>query len=239
MRFEQKASRRSPEEHTTTLRALFAGCAVVCCLAPLLCGAGCTTLLMDGNGPMDYRQTKLASLSPLANAAQLTASGDVKHLAAGKSCFLNVGQSFGKAFSFRRVNEFLAGRREDGNVFLACRNYWFPLFLLDDIVTLYDANGAPLAVMSSFGFLDMVGLVYKRVSYTRAVDDRKHERFYTGFRTIWGLPKYIGDPQQARQRKYIEKEAWVVLLGVFGMGDVNGRRYMQLLWIPIPIGSSR
>ena len=47
----------------------------------------------------------------------------------------------------------------------------------------------------------------------------------------------IVDPEVGLDEvKYELKDGTSILMGLFGWGRVNHRRYLQLLWIPIPIG---
>ena len=48
----------------------------------------------------------------------------------------------------------------------------------------------------------------------------------------------IVDPEVGLDEvKYELKDGTSILMGLFGWGRVNHSRYLQLLWIPIPIGT--
>ncbi len=48
----------------------------------------------------------------------------------------------------------------------------------------------------------------------------------------------IVDPEVGLDEvKYELKDGTSILMGLFGWGRVNHRRYLQLLWIPIPTGT--
>jgi hypothetical protein len=83
---------------------------------------------------------------------------------------------------------------------------------------------AARSVISIPGF----GLGWSRVRKVRPVD-----------RLDWpGLHAVTNPRRPLSEARYDVREGNILLLGLLGWGRVNRTRYLQLLWIPVPIGSA-
>ncbi len=117
-------------------------------------------------------------------------------------------------------------RDAEARQFYASEDEWDAVVAWGERVDCWDlATGervAARAVISVPGF----GLGWTRVRKVRPVDDTG----LPGLNTVAYSKRPLADAQ------YDIRDGSILLLGALGWGRVNRRRYIQILWLPIPIG---
>ena len=226
--------------------------------------SGCTILMCcDGDGPLTHDELgdwQGLAPRPAPEAAKMAALiADLKQVQhagfAGRYSLPGDAASF--AFNFFLVSDipftpcpglivkgrrspwtrFLPGRyhgdwvyfdpkRMDARTFYASDDGWNALVAWADRAEAYDAaTGQRVAARRTEEIIG-AGLGWTRICEVMPID-RDEVR---GVQAI-ASPKV--DPTQAR---WVIRDSNTLLLGIFGWGRVNHTRYLQILWIPIPVG---
>jgi len=200
-------------------------------------------LFLGGNGPMPYSRTSLARMpeAPELPAAFYPARAET---APGWWSAPNWPGVWGLNFATLGIAETKplgVGCTGSGEFMCLVASERAPLcgllYAAGDSTT-YAESGRPIAAGSSVevpGIPPLQGLLFAHYAGTRGVPDR------AGFSCgpqIFPRCRYEGSLTEADRAAYNEHDAWFVLWGAFGRGEVNGRRYVQVLWIPVPTGGA-
>jgi hypothetical protein len=121
-----------------------------------------------------------------------------------------------------RAREFYAAKKEHGG----------GLILGDLLYAGYTANAYDAATHERVAAAKSTivlgwGLLYTRYRRVLPVDEDGDK----------GLGIFAGGRASPSRVRYDVKDGTISLLGLIGWGRVNRKRYLQLLWIPIPIGT--
>jgi len=120
----------------------------------------------------------------------------------------------------------------DGREFYATESEWGPGLMLGDFIAAgdtanaYDAATHERVAAQKTSIAFGLGLLYTRCRSILPVDERGRE----------GLQVIKDRSISPRRTPYKLKDGSISLFGMLGWGRVNRKRYIQILWIPIPIG---
>ncbi len=118
--------------------------------------------------------------------------------------------------------------KRDPKQFYAAQDQWTALLVWGDRADAYDVATRERVAARATNEIIGLGLGWTRVRDVMPLD--REER--AGVHAL-AQPKV--DPAKL---KYQVRDGNIILLGIVGWGRVNHKRYLQLLWIPIPIGSA-
>jgi len=202
------------------LALLVALCAVAMAVS------GCTTLLMGGFGPTPYAETSLSRVPAFDGAKELLSVPAVEELKPLQCVRLSYLVDSGGAIV--RVHRNRLGQ----TLVTATRQSPMPQWLLlwNDRAVAYRPDGVPIAWRQEQMPNPLMTVLVGPLFYWR--------RAYISSGGV-GNRIYDMDPASATEFRYNHKDAWMTLFGLFGLAEVNGRRYVQLFWIPIPLGATR
>jgi len=110
--------------------------------------------------------------------------------------------------------------------FYATQQGWDCLLYWTDRADAYDVATGQRVAAQGFDEVIGLGLGWTRVREVAPVD-------MDGRPGVHPLASPKADPEKI---KYEVRDGNIILLGILGWGRVNHKRYLQLLWIPIPIG---
>jgi len=119
---------------------------------------------------------------------------------------------------------------------------WFPLsflFSYEDLHLFDVKSRKPLQSRRDSSIL--LGLIWYRAHEAwPAAWNEVHARQRRWSTPLWASKGVapVNDRLLLDRAPYHERSCWIVLGGVLGGGRVNGRRYVQILWIPISLGAS-
>ena len=230
--------------------------ALGCLGAAVLASSGCSIMRCSGSGPLQYSQLgDWAGIEPPAAPAQadrneiLLALTDVVD-----SPELGQRTSVGDATDplmrglaikekFRGIGPFTPGeRRSDmliyaqqaatARTFYGLSDGWGVRFLIGDLLyskygrSVYDAStGEKAGAVRTEMILPPVGWIRRRlVRPVNVMGDG-------GLRIVVDPARPIADT------RYEVKDNSILLLGLFGWGRANDKWYIQVLWVPIPVGT--
>lgn len=118
--------------------------------------------------------------------------------------------------------------RPGGKQFYTSQEQWDALLIWHDRADAYDvATRERLAARRADEVVGL-GLGWCRVREVVPLDRDERPGVHA-----FAQPKV--DPAKV---KYLVRDGSIILLGIVGWGRVNHTRYLQLLWVPIPIGSA-
>ena len=123
---------------------------------------------------------------------------------------------------------FFHPRRPEGRRFLATESEWGWLLFGTDSANAYDVASGRLVAAQRTDEFGGFGLGWMRVRRILPV----------GRSDIPGLDGVVSPNLPLENLRYDLRDANILLLGLVGWGRVNHTRYIQLLWVPIPVGQA-
>ena len=118
--------------------------------------------------------------------------------------------------------------KKDRREFYASEDDWGALIMSSKRADVYDvASGAWVGSWRADDFIGL-GLGWTRVRQVMPVDDYDEP----------GLSAVVPAKVSLSSVRYDVRDGNIVLLGIYGWGRVNRTRYIQILWIPIPVGTA-
>jgi len=230
-----------------------------------LAQSGCTMFMCDGGGPMDRKELgdwlgleALPAPEPQKLAALVEDLKHVKHAGfAGRYSLPGDAASLSLKLFFLFDIPFtpapgliVKGRRnpwlsfvpggQEGNwlyfdpdnpkkkQFYAAQKQWDALVVWSDRTDAYDVATRERVAARRADEVVGLGIGWVRVREVVPLDQNEA----AGVHAL-ASPKV--DPAEI---KYLVRDGSIVLLGIVGWGRVNHTRYLQLLWIPIPMGKA-
>ena len=223
-------------------------CKVLLCLliGLSLLSQSCTFFLMKGKGPFEYNEIK----------AYLPALSDEeikKYRSLPDESVIHI-----KLFGYRIEQIFPLGKSHWNNEYR--KSKLIPGYQLEDVWRNVPVNASShkhpvLDIAKQTNGNILIGLWYMAgtgveydlengVSFNKG---QYHTILYgLLFGSSWeispigmkrGFSKYDWQTP-VNELQYNKKEGWILLGGVFGTGKVNGKKYMQIIWIPISLGDA-
>jgi hypothetical protein len=113
--------------------------------------------------------------------------------------------------------------------FYASEDEWDALVAWGERVDCWEAASLERVAARAVTSVPGLGLGWTRVRKIRPVDA-------TG---VPGLNTIAYSKRSLSEAQYDARDGSIVLLGALGWGRVNRRRYLQILWLPIPVGRVR
>ena len=123
---------------------------------------------------------------------------------------------------------FFHPKRPEGRRFLATEREWGWLLFGTDSANAYDVASGRLVAAQRTNEVGGLGLGWMRVRRILPV----------GRSDIPGLDGAVSPNLPLENLRYDLRDANILLLGLVGWGRVNHTRYIQLLWVPIPVGQA-
>lgn len=123
---------------------------------------------------------------------------------------------------------FFHPRRSDGRRFCATEHEWGWLLFGTERANAYDVATGRLVAAQRTDEVVGLGLGWMRLRRVLPV----------GRSDVPGLDGIVSPNLPFENIRYDLRDANILLLGLVGWGRVNHTRYVQLLWVPIPVGQA-
>jgi len=117
-------------------------------------------------------------------------------------------------------------QKPQGRTFYAAQRQWSALLASTDRTEAYDVATRERVAARRAEEVIGLGLGWTRYREVAPLDENE----------VPGVHALASPKVDPAKLKYLVRDGSILLLGLVGWGRVNHTRYLQLLWIPIPIG---